>query len=275
MKRISIEHVTRYRYAGEASYSVQSLRLTPATFDGHSVVDWQMTVEPAAQTIAGRDGFGNVVHLLTVTVPHSEIVIRAAGAVDVEDRTGVVRGLSSGVPPHVFLRRTALTMPDAQIAAIADSTRGLEPIPRLHAMMEAIRDRVAYETGATSTETTAAAALAHGVGVCQDHAHIFLAAARAAGFPARYVTGYLLVDDGAPAEAHHAWAEAWVEGLGWIGFDVANRVCPTDRYVRMAAALDARYAAPIRGSRRGGDAEQLDVEVKVRQQATQQSQSQQ
>ena len=117
--------------------------------------------------------------------------------------------------------------------------------------------------------------LAAGVGVCQDHAHIFISAARACGIPARYITGYLLMDESHPAEAHHAWAEAWIEGLGWVGFDVANCICPTEKYVRLAAALDAYYAAPVRGSRRGGDAEKLDVAVNVRHEAAQQSQTQQ
>lgn len=268
--QISIEHVTHYRYAQEAAYSVQSLRLTPATFDGHSVRQWQTIVEPAGQTTTARDGFGNLIQVLTVTAPHREIVIRAGGLVEVEDRSGVVQGLAEAVPVRVFLRRTALTMPNQEIGAIAEATRGLQPIPRLHAISEAIRDRVDYRQGATSALTTAAEALAAGVGVCQDHAHIFIAAARVAGIPARYVTGYLLMDGAAAADAHHAWAEAWVEGLGWVGFDVANRVCPTDRYVRLAGALDAHYAAPIRGSRRGGDAEELDVAVRVQQANAQQ-----
>jgi len=136
--------------------------------------------------------------------------------------------------------------------------------------MAAIRERVAYVTGVTGTETTATQALADGQGVCQDHAHIFIAAARHAGVPARYVTGYLFLDDPDHAVAHHAWAEAWVAGLGWVGFDAANGVCPTEHYVRLAAALDARYAAPIRGMHRGGVGESLAVEVKVQQTTPQQ-----
>ena len=102
--------------------------------------------------------------------------------------------------------------------------------------------------------------------MCQDHTHIFIAAARTLAIPARYVTGYLVLGEEGTSEAHHAWAETWVEGLGWVGFDVANRVCPTDRYVRLAAGLDAGYAAPIIGSRRGGETETLDVSVTVQQQ---------
>jgi transglutaminase-like putative cysteine protease len=124
--------------------------------------------------------------------------------------------------------------------------------------------------GVTDAHTGAAEALADGKGVCQDHAHIFISAVRTLGIPARYVTGYLVLDAPSASEAHHAWAEAWVEGLGWVGFDVANRICPTERYVRLAAGLDAGYAAPIIGSRRGGSTEKLDVSVEVQQQSAQQ-----
>ena len=114
--------------------------------------------------------------------------------------------------------------------------------------------------------TSAAQALSEGKGVCQDHAHIFIAAARTLGIPARYVTGYLLIDGQTTAQAHHAWAEAWVENLGWVGFDVANRTCPTEGYVRLACGLDAGYAAPIVGTRRGGETVTLEVAVTVEEQ---------
>jgi transglutaminase-like putative cysteine protease len=182
----------------------------------------------------------------------------------------VVGGLAEPVPAKVYLRVTSLTAPDAAILDLARAVSGHDTIASLHALMEAIRDEVEYKAGATLTETTAAEALAARTGVCQDHAHIFVASARVLGIPARYVTGYLLTDEAVPAAAHHAWAEAYVDGLGWVGFDVANMICPTDRYVRMAAALDAQYTSPIRGSRRGGDVELLEVEVRVQQENAQQ-----
>jgi transglutaminase-like putative cysteine protease len=273
--RIQIEHLTHYRYAGSARYCVQSLRLTPASYDGHTVLDWKISVEPGGHVTTSRDGFGNAINLATVATPHKEILIRATGTVEVENRNGIVAGLPEAVPNRVYLRRTDLTAPNPSIRALVHETGDLAPIPKLHALMGNIRERVNYKTGTTTAATTAAAALASGVGVCQDHAHIFIAAAREAGIPARYVTGYLLLDTADPADAHHAWAEAWVDGLGWIGFDVANCICPTERYVRMASAPDARYAAPVRGSRRSGDTEKLDVQVSVKGEATQQTQSQQ
>jgi len=137
-------------------------------------------------------------------------------------------------------------------------------------LMATVRDRIAYEVGATGAHTLAAEALAEGRGVCQDHAHVFIAAARSADVPARYVNGYLHLPAAARAEAHHAWAEAWIDDLGWVGFDPANGICPNEHYVRLACGLDAASAAPIRGSRRGGANETLDVSVEVQQASSQQ-----
>lgn len=263
---ISIRHTTRYRYAEPVSYSIQSLRLTPASFEGQRVLGWQVRANGAGAPVQFKDGFGNMVHILAINARHEELVIEAGGMVETADRSGVVAGLGNAAPPRVFLKETAQTRPDAAIRALATSAGGNDLLPRLHALLRAIRDRVEYVPGATDTRTSAAEALADGKGVCQDHTHIFISAARTLGVPVRYVTGYLVLGEQSVSEAHHAWAEAWVEGLGWVGFDVANHISPTERYVRLAAGLDAGYAAPIIGSRRGGSAEKLDVSVVVRQQ---------
>ena len=268
--RIAIEHVTSYLYTGTANYSVQSLRLTPAAFEGQTVLEWRVSCHPDGVITPSVDGFGNVMHLMTVEGPHEAVDITATGVVEVEDRAGLVRGLVEPVPLRVYLRRTELTLPGPEIQGLLRPRAPGATLDWLHGLMERIRARVAYETGVTTALTRAEEALVAGHGVCQDHAHIFIAAARAAGVPARYVTGYLLTDGVSVEEAHHAWAEAWVDGLGWVGFDVANEVCPTERYVRLAAALDAAFAAPIRGSRRGGGEERLTVLVRVQGQSAQQ-----
>ena len=102
--------------------------------------------------------------------------------------------------------------------------------------------------------------------------HVFISAARTLGVPARYVVGYLLAQDTKLTETH-AWAEAWVPEIGWVGFDAANRLCPTDRYVRLGCGLDAADAAPIRGNVSGNSQERLSASVDISQ-TTGQSQSQ-
>lgn len=101
--------------------------------------------------------------------------------------------------------------------------------------------------------------------MCQDHAHIFIAAARHAGHPARYVSGYLMMDDRVDQDATHAWAEVWIGDLGWTGFDVSNGISPDMRYVRIASGLDYSQASPISGMTFGGSGESIDVNVQVQQ----------
>jgi transglutaminase-like putative cysteine protease len=146
---------------------------------------------------------------------------------------------------------------------------GSNTIPMLHELMDAIGAAVAYEPGHTGAATTAEAALAAGKGVCQDHAHIFIATARA-GLPARYVSGYLLLADRVEQEAGHGWAEVHVAGLGWVGFDVSNAKCPDGGYVRLAVGADYRDAAPVKGIARGGGFGELSVALAVEQQLAEQ-----
>lgn len=267
---VKISHVSRYAYASTARYTVQSLRLTPPSFAGQTVQSWRI-VAPGIETATRfEDAFGNIAHLTSITGAHDSIECRAEGMVETEDRAGMVRGLPEIAPVRVFLRETDRTAPDDAIRDLSEIVRKGSQIDGLHALMHTVRDKVAYEIGATHAHTSAAEALADGRGVCQDHAHIFIAAARAADIPARYVNGYFLAGGDEVSEAHHAWAEAYVDALGWVGFDPANRMCPTDSYVRLATGLDAPSAAPIRGNRQGGANEALDVLVEVQQANSQQ-----
>lgn len=274
--QIEIRHITTYRYATPARYAIQALRLTPPSFDGQDVLAWSISAPGFDSHISYRDGIGNQVHLSTINTPHDGLVIEASGIVETEDRSGIVRGIPEVAPRRVFLRETSRTEPDKGIRDLAKSV-SLGRVPTdtldcLHSLMRTVADAVSYEIGSTHTHTTAAEALADGRGVCQDHAHVFISAARVIGIPARYVNGYFLAGTLAPAEAHHAWAEAWVDGLGWVGFDPANNMCPTERYVRLACGFDAASAAPIRGTQTGGENEDLDVRVEVEQQGSQQQQ---
>lgn len=267
---IEVRHSTVYSYETVARYAIQSLRLTPPDFDGQKVMSWSLTAPGLDQACQFRDSFGNWVHLASIAAPHDGITIEASGVIETTDRNGIVRGVPEVAPLRVFLRETATTAPDPAIRNLARAYQHRDRLDKLHGLMNAIRDAVKYEIGQTHEHTSAAEALADGKGVCQDHAHVFISAARVLGVPARYVNGYFLSGTLAPAEAHHAWAEAWVDGLGWVGFDPANGMCPTERYVRLACGLDAASAAPIRGTQRGGEKEALDVRVEVQQQSAQQ-----
>jgi transglutaminase-like putative cysteine protease len=267
---VSIGHVTRYTLAAPANYTIQCLRLTPPSFDAQQVLSWRIEMPHIDQAVRFRDCFGNMTHLVVLPEPHQEISIVARGTVETRDRAGVVRGLAEIAPARVYKRETPKTAPDAAIRELSAGVTGDDPLARMHNLMDTVHERVAYVVGATHAHTSAAEALNDGKGVCQDHAHVFISAARVMGLPARYVNGYFLTESDEPAEAHHAWAEVWIGGLGWLGFDPANKLCPTDRYVRLACGLDAGSAQPVRGTRRGGAEEVLDVIVEVQQQVSQQ-----
>ncbi len=177
-----------------------------------------------------------------------------------------MRGAAERFPPEAYLRETHLTAPSPEIVAFAKAAGGGEDdmISRLHRLMLAINGDMIFDTRPTETTTTAAEAFAMKRGVCQDFSHLFIAAARRMGAPARYVSGHLARDgDMVEQEAAHAWAEAYVPDLGWVGFDAANGVCPTPSYVRIATGLDYLGAAPVRGSRTGGGSETMDVSLRV------------
>lgn len=267
---LTIDHVTRYTYESESTYSIQTLRLTPAPYDGLRVLEWEVGVDQGEIQCSSIDGFGNRAHLVTVESPHREIAIRASGRVEVDNRDGLVLGLPRDPVPRVFLRSTSLTEVGENLAELAESCSFTGPLDFLHALCSTLAERLEYKTGSTDSATTAAESMDRGQGVCQDFAHAFIACARHMGIPARYVTGYLLDSLQGSSEAHHAWAEAWIQDLGWTGFDVTHGICPTDQYVRLACGLDALSATPLRGSRRGGDDETLEVSVEVRRDQSQQ-----
>jgi transglutaminase-like putative cysteine protease len=262
--RLFIRHETEYDYDMPLAYSAQRLYLWPIDFATQVTVNWAITAPGIEKALNYTDGFGNRVHMLTFQKITGPVSIIAEGVIDCTNAAGVVRGLHSPAPDAIFLRLTKFTTPNAAIGALANRHLGGKPtLQGLHGLMNEIHMKVAYELGATGAHTTAAEAYEDGRGVCQDHAHILIAAARGAGIPARYVTGYLVTGMGASSTAAHAWAEVLVPDLGWVGFDPANNTCPTDNYVRVAAGIDAAGVTPIRGSRRGGAMERMRVEVRV------------
>src|SRR5262245_13135521 len=264
--RLRILHETTYRYATPAIRAVQNLRLTPRGHDGQFVANWRIDVDRDCRIDATGDPFGNTMHSFVVEGPFDSLTITAADEVETQDMEGVLHGQVEPLPAAVFLRDTALTTADAAIRDLAESTEaetGRDQIRFLHALMLGIRLRLRFDVDATSTGSSAGEALAASHGVCQDFAHIFCAAARHIDIPARYVSGYLYRPEHPGQESGHAWAEAFVRDLGWIGFDPANGICPTDMHVRLAVGLDYLGAAPIRGARYGGSGESLAVRVQV------------
>ena len=270
--RLSIRHTTRYRFTEPVVHALQRLRLTPKETQGQRILDWQMEYENAHEELRYEDQHHNTVTLVAVEPEATEVKVSCHGTVDTEDNDGVIGHHAGHLPLWSFLGQTRLTRPGPRMKALV---RELEPGGRdrlefLHALSHAIHRQVEYRTGATGVHTTGEQAAEAACGVCQDHAHIFIGAARSAEIPARYVSGYLMMNDRIDQEATHAWAEAHVEGLGWVGFDISNGISPDPRYVRVATGRDYRDAAPITGISFGTATEDLHVDVAVEQQQIEQ-----
>ncbi|MDQ0999449.1 transglutaminase-like putative cysteine protease [Phyllobacterium ifriqiyense] len=263
---LNIQHNSHYRYDAPVHYAIQRLRLHPQSSPGQKVIDWTVTVDGATQEANYRDGYGNRTMLISVDRGTEELVIRAAGHVETEDRSGVLGKVYNFMPTWLYERETELT---AAGEAIKDLAAGLpaksDRLEILHELMGALNRKLVYTPNSTTINTTAEEALRLGTGVCQDHTHVFLSAARLLGIPARYVSGYLMMNNTIEQTASHAWAEAHIDGLGWVGFDAANDLCPNETYVRIACGLDYREAAPVSGIRFGPSIESLAVEVNVEQ----------
>ncbi len=272
--RIRISHATTYHYDTPPAGVTQMLRLTPRNYDGQYVASWRIDLTQDCLLHQHEDAFGNITHAFTADGPFETLTVAVEGEVETLETHGVVSGAVERFPPSLYLRETALTEPDPAIVELAQGARAADTLGTLHKLLSALHAEMTFDTDPTQTTTTAAEAFKLRRGVCQDITHVFIAAARQIGIPARYIGGHFYRADGVIAQdAGHAWAEAYVEKLGWVGFDPTNGISATDAHVRVAAGLDYLGAAPVRGTRYGGSGETLKVAVHV-DQARQQTQSQ-
>ena len=265
--RLRVDHETRYTYDAPVAYGLQQVRMRPKDSRGQKVLDWTITVEGGASELCYDDHNGNRVDLIGIEPGRTEISIRCVGLVENTEGDGVLGKHQGFLPLWHFKRSSELTLAGEGVrklvAGLGDCD--IAQVSTGHALSTAILDTVGYEGGNTHSGTTAEEAITGGTGVCQDHAHIFCSAARLMGLPARYVSGYLMMNDRVEQDASHAWAEAYFEGLGWVGFDVSNGYSPDERYIRVATGIDFREAAPIKGMRMGGSDEGVLVTLKVEQ----------
>ncbi len=264
---INVHHETRYTYDQVIAHTIQRLALTPQNLPGQSIKDWNIDAPGIEAAPSYRDAFGNMIRLCTQTNMQGEMLIVASGTVETTDKDGVVGRVPGDPPARLFLRQTPVTKPSQPMMDLATELAAAESgeVNIAHRLMSELHSRLKYDVNSTNTGTTAAESFDAAHGVCQDFTHILIGMARHLDIPARYVTGYLLLADEVRAEAQHAWAEVWVKNLGWVGFDPANNVCPTERYIRLCSGLDAVSAAPIKGLRIGQANESLSVMVDVQQ----------
>lgn len=264
--QLKITHTTTYNYDAPVSYALQQVRLTPVSNSQQSVLNWQLEIEGAHSELYFFDQHKNHTNLVQATPGVEQVKLTASGEVETNDTAGVLGKVYGKAPLWHFTQQTDRTMAGKNIRSLAKILSGSDDLlADLHKLSGEILSAVPYGEASTFTGTTAEEALVAGGGVCQDHTQIFISAARHAGISARYVSGYLMMNDRVDQDASHAWAEVHIDGLGWVGFDISNGISPDERYVRIATGLDSREAAPISGMRLGDASESMIVSLQVQQ----------
>ena len=286
---LDVRHKTIYRYGAAAVFSQHLLRLTPCAAQGQRVIVSDVSITPEPDNIdIHTDMFGNVVHVATVSHPHESLEILASSRVDRSERTDFMldasapweqtrdAALGSGtaspmVEASIFAFPSQMTHADPELEAY-----GAESLTPDRPVLDAAQDLCSrihadfkYTPGATAAETLPAESFRMKKGVCQDFAHVMLAALRAHRVPARYVSGYLrtIPPSGQArlqgADASHAWVSVWDPALGWIDFDPTNDCLPGEDHVTIGHGRDYADVSPVSGVVVGAGAQQLDVGVDV------------
>lgn len=263
--RLTIDHRTSYRFTAPQARLVQMLRLTPEDTHDQTVAAWRIDVDCDARLRTTRDGFGNIVTMLYAEGPITAIEIAVTGEVLTSDTPGVLRGALDPLPPRVFCRSTPATEPDAAIRKFVAETAGdADRMTALSKVNRTLHRRFRIMNRRGDPSRTVAETFAARDASPRDVAQLMVAAARQLDCPARYVTGYCLSGfGGATRPTPHGWAEAWVDGPGWVAFDPCFGSATDDSYVRVAIGLDAVGAAPVAGYRMGRGREEVSAEVSV------------
>jgi transglutaminase-like putative cysteine protease len=265
--QLSIRHETLYSYSVAQAYSIEQLHLTPRAEPQQRIVSWRISTPGHCSGYI--DAYANLSHMLTLNEPHKAVRIVVEGVVATTPLPGGRLLTHENLSPLIFTVSTRLTQPTPPLLALADAilpARGERVTTAdLLRLTAHIVGAVAYASGATDVFSTAGEALTLGAGVCQDHAHVFLACCHAHDIPARYVSGYIDPESTGHA-ASHAWVDVWVDDAdftGWVSIDVTHNRLMTDAYCRLAIGRDYESAAPVRGMRRGGGDETMRVEALI------------
>jgi hypothetical protein len=267
--QITVRHTLTISIGEGLHRACQHLLLTPQNSSVLRVRDWRIEAPGMDDATGFLDAYGNRAHLCSQTRPETEIAIVAFGLVETFDKAGVVGRLSREPVPALFRRVTRLTAPaDGLVDRFRNTPReGKHRIPLLHALMAHVGEVVGASPPAPAQKQDGHAQVqvqASGTQTAPaDYAHAFVAAARALDIPARFVTGYVMAAEG--AAEFHAWAEAFDDGLGWIGFDPMLGYCPAEQHVRLAVGLDADTTRPVRSVPTAGEVAPGEVHIELQQ----------
>ena len=269
--RYSITHETSFQFDDAPGLVIQRLHLTPRDFPGQRVIKWQIDVDGGSLELESTDYHGNSVHLCRHDPLSDSITITCRGLVEVDDLGGIIGQHDGTVPLAQFLQPTSLSTPGPKLRQLVREMENLQKLGDLsepalmHQLSARVRDSIIYTKDVTNVTTTAEQAMDLGAGVCQDQVHAFVAIARQLGFAARYVSGYLMLNDTKIHSASHAWAEVNLDCLGWVGFDISNAISPDYRYIKLATGFDYADVIPVSGVRFGTGGEQISTRIIIEQ----------
>ena len=276
-----IRHVTRHRYETPVSESVMEVRKCPCSGGQQRCLNFTLTVSPSATVFHYEEPIGNTVHHFDVPQPHRQLSVIAEALVEVKEFPVLPNALgmdswqelkdeTSGFEFLDFLLPSPLIRPSRLLGEFYEQVGPRpdeDPLNFLRRLQNEIATRFSYTPQSTQVDSPIDIALDAKEGVCQDFAHIMVGLARLAEIPARYVSGYLHhrsdLSDRSNRDASHAWAEAYLPRLGWVGFDPTNNILAQERHIRTSLGRDYRDVPPTRGVYRGQPASELSVAVQV------------
>ncbi len=276
-----IRHHTRYRYTAPVGESVMEVRMQPRSEDRQRCHSFDLKLTPPARLLSYTDHLGNTIHFFDIPRRHGQLVLRAESQVAIEPFPELPDALSANdwaqmdaltsrgefwdmiAPSHFVHPSPALEILCAELGV----SRNLDPMSILRHINTGIYFALHYVPNSTEVDSDIDVALESRQGVCQDYAHIMLALVRGLGIPCRYVSGYLFHDhkkqEQSADDSSHAWIEAYLPHLGWVGFDPANNILSGDRHIAVAIGRDYANMPPTRGVFRGNAKSHMDVGVQV------------
>lgn len=266
--KFNIEHHTRFAFNKPIGYTIQQLRLTPQDGFGQRVSNWQVKVSGLSSKQI--DTFGNTTHTLVMDAPHQEIMISATGEVETDldwsaDLLAKNKTKHDDLALPIYLRNTALTKANEKLIQFAQQISSQHQTINkdlLTALMNGISQTIMWDKTTAENLQSAIATLESGKALSQGMTHLFISCCRALKVPARFVHGYCFNPATKQLE-NHSWADAWLVGIGWQSFDVANNTPSNGIHIRLATGLDYRDACPISSVMHDIGNEKMSVDFKV------------
>jgi transglutaminase-like putative cysteine protease len=277
----SIKHLTKFHYATPVSESVMEARMHPRSEGNQRCLTFHLAVSPRCRVFAYRDHVGNNIHHFDIPGQHAYLVIVAEALLDVQPAMEIPQSLPSDawtendsivqmgdywemLLPSEFAQPTPLLL---DLARQLDVRRRDDPLSLLRELNQRLYEWFEYVPKSTKVDSPVDEALKTRRGVCQDFTHVMIALVRGLQIPCRYVSGYLYRrpedHDRSTVDATHAWVEAFLPPLGWVGFDPTNCLLTGDRHIRTAIGRDYADVPPTKGIFRGHTASELSVAVRV------------